>query len=237
MFLAHRGKNFLDELKYSSYTIDSAFDVGAHFGETLLEIRNSFGTAKITCFEPCQQFANRLLADCSEVIESMGSDFRLELVACSSINGTATFVEQGPGSHLAAQDQYSSGSSESNQSFTLVETIRLQDYIKRIGVQSIDLLKIDVEGHELDVLKGVGEDFLTSGFFRFIYLEAGVSTDNRHHTPFMDLVMFLRRHDYEVFGFYEQVNEFLTSQTHLRRTNLGFVHKSSISVLQSNFEA
>lgn len=35
-----------------------------------------------------------------------------------------------------------------------VKTITLDEYVETSGISSIDLLKIDVEGHELDVLKG-----------------------------------------------------------------------------------
>ena len=35
-----------------------------------------------------------------------------------------------------------------------VQTITIDDYIEENGINKIDILKIDVEGHELEVLKG-----------------------------------------------------------------------------------
>jgi FkbM family methyltransferase len=236
MFLAHRGNCFWQELVFSSYHINSAFDVGAHHGESLIEINRYFNSARITCFEPCLSFTQRLTSECHDLIQRMGDKFCLETLACSSIEGVASFVEQGPGSHLVAnQGREGSEIHVPSQSSSLVKTIRLDSYIADKGYDSIDLLKIDVEGHEIEVLEGVGQKLLSNGFFRLIYLEAGVSTDNTHHTPFMEVVSYLHRHNYEIFGFYEQVNEFLSSRTHLRRVNIGFIHKSSIAVLPSNF--
>jgi len=236
MFLAHRGKNFLEDLKFSGYQVESAFDVGAHYGESLIEIHQSFENAMITCFEPFHDFATRITEGCADIIEKMGNKFRLETLACSSTDGTSYFVQQGSGSHIVTGfDREKIELHSQDQPGSYVRTIRLDNYIKDKDYRFIDLLKVDVEGHEMRVLEGIGEDLLSRGFFRLMYLEAGVSTDNDHHTPFVDIIFYLQRNGYEVFGFYEQVNEFLTSRTHLRRTNIGFVHKSAISVQPCNF--
>jgi FkbM family methyltransferase len=53
-----------------------------------------------------------------------------------------------------------------------VPTIRLDTYIRKNGIEHIDLLKIDVEGHELGVLKGIG-DFLRPDFISYVQFEFG----------------------------------------------------------------
>ena len=41
-----------------------------------------------------------------------------------------------------------------------VETINLVDYIKEHNISNIDILKIDVEGKELDILRSLENNFL-----------------------------------------------------------------------------
>lgn len=53
-----------------------------------------------------------------------------------------------------------------------VDTIRLDDYIKKHQIQHIHLLKMDTEGHELAVLKGFGK-YLNRDFVDFIQFEYG----------------------------------------------------------------
>jgi hypothetical protein len=53
-----------------------------------------------------------------------------------------------------------------------VEFIRLDDYIEKNNIGGIDLLKIDVEGHELSVLKGLGK-YLNKNFIKIIQFEFG----------------------------------------------------------------
>ena len=128
-----------------------------------------------------------------------------------------------------------SNTDQQDQSVKHVNTIRLDQYVRAKCYNQIDLLKIDVEGHEMNVLEGISNELLSRGFFRLIYIEAGVSTDNEHHTPMLKIISYLSQHGYEIFGFYEQVNEFLTSRTHLRRVNIGFVHQTSILTRHVNF--
>ena len=38
-----------------------------------------------------------------------------------------------------------------------VKTLKLFDFIKQKKIKNVDLIKIDTEGHELSVLKGLGK--------------------------------------------------------------------------------
>lgn len=70
-----------------------------------------------------------------------------------------------------------------------VELKRADNYIKFNNIKHINLLKIDVEGHELETLSGFGE-YLNSDFIDFIQFEyGGANLDS--HTSLLDFYSLL----------------------------------------------
>lgn len=61
-----------------------------------------------------------------------------------------------------------------------VDVVRLEDYLHSQHVRSVDLLKLDVEGAELEALKGLGE-LLGPSVVRFIQFEYGGATLDAGH--------------------------------------------------------
>ena len=108
-----------------------------------------------------------------------------------------------------------------------VHVCSLDDFCSHHEIENIDYLKIDTEGYELQVLQGA-ERLLQSGMIRFIELEAGMNPDNDRHTPMELIKDHLEKRDYRLFGIYEQINEWPTSEPWLRRTNLVFMAKLSV---------
>lgn len=80
---------------------------------------------------------------------------------------------------------------------TLIETIDFATFAKRNKIDDIDFMKIDVEGAELDVLKGLGKKFENS--------VAGISAEAvfypwRHGMPtFAELDSFLRKRHFVLY--------------------------------------
>lgn len=74
----------------------------------------------------------------------------------------------------------------------IVQTVqlrRLDDFCRVEGVRHIDLLKLDVEGHELQALQGA-EESLSSHRIRFVQFEFG-APDIESRTHFKDLFKLL----------------------------------------------
>ena len=79
------------------------------------------------------------------------------------------------------------------------EVVHLQtvdEAVSQHGVTHIDLLKIDVEGHELDVLKGASKSFeeCRVGLVQFEF--GGCNLDTR--TSLQDFFYFFREHGFEI---------------------------------------
>ena len=90
-----------------------------------------------------------------------------------------------------------------------IELYNLDEYVKSNNIPYIILLKIDVEGYELEVLKG-GSSVLGEGRIKYIQFEIGENAMG-HGLFFLDLYKFLVP-KYEIFRLvkdgYIELNEY-----------------------------
>ncbi len=153
----------------------TVFDVGANVGDWMALALKINPRLKIHCFEPSTATFQRLQARgggavCNNFgLSSAPSEMTLWVFAeGAGIN--SLYKRQGleDGWGLAEQKQ--------------TETVRLDTldaYCHRVGVPVIDLMKVDVEGHELEVFKGaIG--MLAQGKIKRIQFEyGGCNIDSR----------------------------------------------------------
>jgi hypothetical protein len=90
------------------------------------------------------------------------------------------------------------------------------------GVESVDYLKVDTEGYDLEVLRGAERRLATSSV-GLVEVEAGMNPDNRLHVPEASFRELLEPRGYRLFGVYEQTLEWPTRDAFLRRANLVFI--------------
>lgn len=78
----------------------------------------------------------------------------------------------------------------------VISVIRFEDYwIEQLQGRNIDFAKIDVEGHELDVLKGFGAALAKTQVFQFEF--GGCNIDTR--TYFRDFWYFFKENGFDIF--------------------------------------
>ena len=139
------------------------FDVGANAG--LMGLLAAYlREAQVWFVEPHPRLAETLRRNLSL------NDFKpvpqvLEWAA-SDVDGEATLHVHSPkndGGHTLKPFSESVGTHQ-------VRTHRLEGFLQETQMASIDLLKIDAEGHDFEVLKGLG-DFLTPSRIPMIYVE------------------------------------------------------------------
>ncbi len=121
------------------------FDVGANFGHYALAVHDALdGRASIHCFEPEWEAFRRLLQN----RRLNGATWQCNCLALGEGDHFA-FVTTALGGYNHMVDSPGSGQP--------VKVTALDTYCKFVGVDAIDLLKIDVEGFELMVLRGARE--------------------------------------------------------------------------------
>ena len=77
-----------------------------------------------------------------------------------------------------------------------IKIIRFKDYWNNeINSEVIDLFKIDVEGHEMDVLKGIDDKISNIKLIQFEF--GGCNIDTRSF--FQDFWYFFNNHNFKIF--------------------------------------
>jgi FkbM family methyltransferase len=172
------------------------FDVGGNMGdytELLLAASGSRSTPpKVHVFEPSSACLRKLS-------ERFGGQDNIVIVpaALSDTEGEASihFDRQGSGLaslHVRNLDFYGISASGNET----ISTLRADRYIRENGIEHVHFAKIDVEGHEVSVLRGFG-DFLDPGFIDYIQFEyGGASLDSR--TSLMELFQVLTQAGFEL---------------------------------------
>ena len=135
---------------------DVIFDIGANTGIFSLLARGFNPSAKIYGFEPQPN-----IYDCfSKQIALNHFDIKAYQLALSNQNGSTKFYNYGFdtfNSNTTAGSLNQEFRNLATQQAIDVETIRLEDFLKRENIDRIDLMKIDVESFEPQVLEGAGE--------------------------------------------------------------------------------
>lgn len=134
-------------------------DVGANVGDVTFLALKSFPGCKVICIEPVSNTYEIL----TRRLEKNTNDTFLFNVAFSDLEGEgeinitnfhgANSIEPQANYHKDFNPHVRELSKES------ISLVRLDDFAKKFPSQKIDVMKIDVEGHELNVLKG-GANFI-----------------------------------------------------------------------------
>lgn len=144
----------------------TVFDVGANLGHwtaSLLRLAGEMHVAvNVHAFEPCQATFLRL----SERARQW-PQVRVSKVACSRHPGTAVMHVYGDGFGTNSLTEPVDGRVSESEEVSLTTIDR---YCADGGVESIDLLKVDAEGHDFEVLAGAAR-MLDKHAVRFLQFE------------------------------------------------------------------
>jgi FkbM family methyltransferase len=193
-----------------------AVDIGGNVGNYTAELRKINPTLEIHIFEPSSTNIIKLNS-------RFQSDRLVKVVpfALSDTSGSATLFSNEPGSGLGSLVQRKLD--HFNIPFDTTETIntiRFEDYWNtELKSRKIDLLKIDIEGHELTALKGFGKALQATKAIQFEF--GGCNIDTR--TYFQDFWYYFKEQHFEIYRITpfeaEKISRYKESDEFISTTN------------------
>ena len=196
-------KSILDKKKHLTF-----FDVGAHRGETIKEIKKYFPDAKLYSFEPFKESFDDLkevskLFNNSEVFNIGLSNFNgIEKLYNYIDNDNSYMSVINSTSKLLPGSMTKFGYKDPDKIIEIeCEFSTLDKFVTNKKIDFIDILKIDVQGNEYKVLEGA-DNIISSGGIKIIYLEILVFPFYEKQKDLSYYLSYFDDKKYELFGLY-----------------------------------
>ncbi len=220
----------LKTVKSPAYCI---FDVGANKGDftsLALSYVSNKDSFSIHCFEPSKVAFEALSANLKGnpyvILNNIGfgkEKGQFDLFTDSPGSGTASLTKRN-------LQHFGVDFSQSEK----VQIDKLDNYCSASNIDRIDLLKIDAEGHELDVLYGA-ENMLASNRIEIVSFEfGGCNIDTR--TFFQDFYYFFKKYNFQLYritpsGYLYPVSFYKESYEQFRTTNFLAISKEHATTM------
>lgn len=207
-------------------------DIGANHGDISRLALQLYQDCRVICFEPVTSTFETLKANLKEygdrvvyfkkaLSDSTGS---LEINLTSS-DGANSFDRQAP-FHKKFNPYIVEVGKET------VETVRLDEVCQSFPTLQVDVMKIDVEGHELRVLAG-GKDFICN-WVDTILIEMSLQRDiTWEHQSFLAIINLLYDFGFRlinIYDVYSRTNKETDSNMMLTQFDCVFRHKRYLSI-------
>jgi len=168
------------------------FDVGANRGQTIEKLTSVFPKAHIHAFEPGRVFD--VLSQ-----QSWPNGIKLNNVALGAAEGTIDFYEHTSSKHSSPLPLNRAGFRGGTTVQCTVPVSTIDACSARNNVLHIDLLKMDVQGYEMNVLRGAEKMLPAVGL---IYLEITFAKIYKHAATLDELYSFLTNRGFKLVTFY-----------------------------------
>lgn len=177
--------------------VRTVFDVGANRGTAALEFLRIFPECQVYAFEPSPEPYRKLAALASNTPRI--SAFPTALGSQVG-QGTLLLNENSEMATLRTAQQRGVTGTREVRVDTLDSFLACAAPLKG---RSVDLLKIDTEGYEIEVLRGALAS-LKEGRIRMVYAECSLRPGDEEHTSFSDLSSFLHAVGFNFVALYDQ---------------------------------
>ena len=212
----------VDLTQKMNFPIKTIVDVGANIGQSALFYQETFPESAIYCYEPIPAIYTQLKERTSN--HSMIHCFQKGVGAKVGELQIVLLEDQ-----LSQQHSFNKVASKDEET-VLVPITTIDEIIETNGFKTIDLLKIDTEGFELEVIEGASKS-IANNQIKLIYLEVGLSSKNEHNTPFSKVLLTLENLGFTFYGLYEISHIGIQVDQHYG--NALFLHHSAVNQISN----
>jgi len=179
------------DIKNSGKVVKMILDVGANIGQSAIKFSEAFPDATIHCFEP----VNHIFEQLQQNVDT--TNVHLHCLALGSeIGQNEIYLTQHETTSSLKKPEYVKDTQ-------VVSITTIDEFLSSHSIDRVDLLKIDVEGFDLEVLKGGVNSFMSKNI-DFVLVECGFYLDDPKFVLFDEVRDFLMPYDYRLFGIYDQ---------------------------------
>jgi len=195
-------------------------DVGANIGNFTLALAQIAGL--VVSFEPIPSTFLKLYENCRR---NKIKNVKLIQCAVGDRNTTDAIFMSRESPHM--KSSFSSyGIGESNS--IMVKVVNLDDFLPSMGLESVDLMKIDVEGAEFEVLKGARQLIIRNKPEILCELHPSQLKDRGYSLRMMK--DFMHRLGYNVFSLERNLSRIELDDDHFSREHLLFTGETTPNI-------
>ena len=199
-------------------------DAGASIGETTEKLSKVFPLASIHALEPYTKFFNQLQNTLNKNKKIISKK-----LALSDENSTRTLnINKSSGTNSLLDSSYEGKEIYGDQLETFktikVKCKKLDDYLKEECIDEVELMKLDLQGSELNAIRGGFESF-KKGKIKYVLCEILIQS-HYDSQPSADKIFheLMGTHDYKLFNFYQHHHH----HGYLCQVEALFVHSSKM---------
>ena len=180
------------------------FDIGAYVGDTIKQFKTSFPESYIHAFEPFDESFSILKNRFQKTEKLFLNNIA---VGESSVSDAKMYITQNKGSSSLLKptkdaNQFWEGNPLLLKEEVKVDVTTIDSYCQKQNIKSIDILKIDVQGSEINVLKGATQ-MLKEKRIKLIFTEISIAHNYREQSEIEDIIKLLRVNKYKIFNFFK----------------------------------
>ncbi len=184
----------LSDLKQKGFNPSVTLDVGAYHGEWTKMFKKIFPTTKVLMVEAQEEKSHAL----REICENFSGEVFCEIALLGAKAGQEVeFIQMETGSSVFEE------SSPYTRNRLTKKLATLDNILKAYSdFQNIDFLKLDVQGYELEVLKGA---FHTLQHTEFVLMETSFIPINKGCPLIFEVITFMNEMGFRTFDFCSQI--------------------------------
>lgn len=180
----------------TGYEIKCIYDIGANVGIWAVLAKGIFNRSTIECFEPMGLHEKEFKKNTKNIpninfhLTALGSQDSFEKIYIASQSDSSSLLE-------LTQNQTDIYSIKLKEE-SIVKMVSLDDYIIANNLAQPDLMKLDIQGYELEALKGAKEAIRLC---KFVILEVSFIEFYKGQPLFEEVITFMFEYNFRVIAF------------------------------------